>query len=106
VSTASTTGDSKKFISVGDYDLAKVDMNVNFGFFASALEDEKKEIKIGTLNIIRIAGQQYENFARSSFKYISELINDEEDEVRYFTLTTMEELLKKFKYVGVSFLII
>jgi hypothetical protein len=89
---------------VGDYDLAKVDINVNFGYFANALEDEKKEIKIGTLNIIRNAGLKYTDFARTSFKYISELINDEEDEVRYYTLATMEALLKKFQYIEVTFI--
>jgi hypothetical protein len=101
VSTISTTHDSKKFVSVGDYDISKIDINLNYGYFASALEDEQKEIKIGTLNLISIAGSNYENFAKLSFKYISELINDEEDEVRYFTVNTMEALIKKFKYIEV-----
>ena len=36
----------KKFVSVGDYELAKFDnnMGINFGFFASVLEEEKKEV--------------------------------------------------------------
>jgi hypothetical protein len=42
------SGSKKKFVSVGDYELAKYDTNsgMNYGFFASVLEEEKKEVKI------------------------------------------------------------
>ena len=45
-------------------------------------------------------------FSIISFKYIIELVNDEEDEVRHETVKTMEELIKNFKSVEVFDLIL
>jgi hypothetical protein len=96
----------KKFVSVGDYELAKFDssMGINYGFFASVLEEEKKEIKINTLKIISVIGakETYKEFAIKSFRYIIELVNDEEDEVRYETVKTLEDLITNFKSIEVS----
>jgi len=95
----------KKFVSVGDYELAKFDssMGINYGFFASVLEEEMKEIKINTLKIISVIGAKEINreFAIKSFKYIIELVNDEEDEVRYETVKTLEFLIGNFKSIEV-----
>jgi len=43
----------KKFVSVGDYELAKFDnnMGINYGFFAAVLEEEKKEVKYRSYKI-------------------------------------------------------
>lgn len=97
---------NKKFISVGDYELIKFDSNsgINYGFFASPLEDEQKEIKIGVLDLIGKIGtkNEYKELAMKSFKYIIELVNDEEDEVRYKTIECLEVLIKNFKKIDVS----
>ena len=98
------TLNGKKIISVGDYELGKFDLSagMNYGFFASGLEDERKEVKLGVLSLIKKIGKKYKEFSIKSFKYIIELLNDEEDEVRYETIECMEVLLTNFKYVEVK----
>lgn len=106
----SILGESKrnKLVSVGDYDFTKYenDLGSNFGFFAAPLEEEKKEIKNETLNLIASVGENfnYRDFAIKSFKYTIELVNDEEDEVRFTTLRCLEKLIKNFKYIDVKIL--
>jgi hypothetical protein len=103
MSSTQQVGAKKKFVSVGDYELAKFDTNLgmNYGFFASALEEQKKEIKIETLKLISKIGADCENkeFAKKSFKYTIELVNDEEDEVRYETIKCLEKLICNFKII-------
>jgi hypothetical protein len=96
-----------KLVSIGDYEMTKFDSDLatNFGFFAAALEEEKKMIKILTLNLISKIGasSQMKDFALISFKYVIELVNDEEDEVRYATIKCLESLIINFKKIEVSF---
>jgi hypothetical protein len=95
-----------KLVSIGDYEMTKFDSELatNFGFFAAALEEEKKIIKILTLNLISKIGAstQMKDFALISFKYVIELVNDEEDEVRYETIKCLESLIINFKKIEVS----
>lgn len=102
----SREGRRKKFISVGDYEinLSKADttsVNINYGFFAAALEEQKKEIKIACLKLISHIGSNPANkeFALKSFKYTIELVNDEEDEVRYESIKTLTTLICNFKKI-------
>ncbi len=98
-----TTSKSKKFISVGDYECVKFDANsgINYGFFASPLEDEKKDVRIGILRLIIKASSKSKEFAIKSFKYIIELLNDEDDDVRYETILCLEKLIEIFKFIEV-----
>jgi hypothetical protein len=108
----SNVGESKrnKLVSIGDYELTKYesDFSSNFGFFAAPLEEEKKEIKNETMNLIACIGEKAKNkeFAIKSFKYTIELVNDEEDEVRFTTLRCLEKLIKNFKYIDVRRILI
>lgn len=94
-----------KIVSMCDYELAKVDCETkqNYGFFAAALEEEKKEIKILALSLISKLGsfERMKEFSIISFKYVIELVNDEEDEVRYETCKCLESLIKNFKIIEV-----
>jgi hypothetical protein len=100
---ATGTHKTKKFVSQGDYEVSKVDSSIGviYGFFATALDDEKKEIKIECLKLIKLIGKKYKLFAETSFKYIVEMINDEEDEVRYETVFCLEDLISNFKELDV-----
>jgi hypothetical protein len=101
----SFTVSGSKLVSVGDYEMKDDDRISSFGFFAAALEEEKKEIKIETLNLISKLGaiESNKEFSIKSFKYIVELINDEEDDVRFATIKSLEILIKNFLYIDVIF---
>jgi hypothetical protein len=64
------------------------------------------KIKIKTLDLIGRIGmkEKYKEFAIKSFQYIIELVNDEEDEVRYKTVETLIRLIKNFKKIDVILL--
>lgn len=41
--------------------------------------------------------KKFENFSKTSFNYLIEMVNDDEDEVRFKTLEILLELIKIFK---------
>ena len=57
------------------------------------------------MNLIALIGKKKANkeFAIKSFKYTIELVNDEEDEVRFTTIKCLEILIKNFKIIDVCF---
>jgi hypothetical protein len=54
------------------------------------------------LNVIKIIARKYKTFAETSFKYIVEMINDEEDEVRFETILCLEDLISQFNILDVN----
>jgi hypothetical protein len=63
-------------------------------------------VKISTLNLISKIGneEKYKKFANKSFKYIIELINDEEDEVRFHTVKCLQSLCRSGIKIDVKYL--
>ena len=64
--------------------------DTTFGLFLYSLE-ESKEIKIKTLKLISKYHKEIK--AQNNFKYLLELINDEENEVRYEAVNCLETLI-------------
>ena len=64
--------------------------NTTFGLFLYSLE-ESKEIKIKTLKLISKYHEKIQ--AQNNFEYLLELINDEENEVRYEAINCLETLI-------------
>ena len=64
--------------------------NTTFGLFLYSLE-ETKEIKIKTLKLISKYHKEIK--AQNNFEYLLELINDEENEVRYEAINCLENLI-------------
>ena len=64
--------------------------DTTFGLFLYSLE-ETKEIKIKTLKLISKYHKEIQ--AKNNFEYLLELINDEENEVRYEAINCLEELI-------------
>ena len=75
-----------------------------YGFFANALDDDKKEVKICCLKTILNYGSSssFYQFSKISFVYIQEMINDEEEEVRFEAMRCLDILLSNFKSLEVS----
>jgi len=122
--------------------LSKIDSTTGilYGFFANALDDDKKEVKICCLKTILLYGgsnkesndrdkdrdciadvkyrvkdvnrsakdvivkefQHFQQFSKISFIYILEMINDEEEEVRFEAIQCLTTLLENFKSLDVS----
>lgn len=61
------------------------------GFLISALDDERKRVKILALNVISsiCKEKRFHNFSKNSFTYLLELIHDEEKEVRSKALESL-----------------
>ena len=64
--------------------------DTTFGLFLYSLE-ESKEIKIKTLKLISKYHKEIQ--AKNNFEYLLELINDEENEVRYEAINCLEALI-------------
>jgi hypothetical protein len=64
--------------------------DTTFGLFLYSLE-ESKEIKIKTLKLISKYHKEIQ--AQNNFEYLLELINDEENEVRYEAINCLETLI-------------
>ena len=64
--------------------------DTTFGLFLYSLE-ESKEIKIKTLKLITKYHKEIQ--AQNNFEYLLELINDEENEVRYEAINCLETLI-------------
>ena len=64
--------------------------DTTFGLFLYSLE-ETKEIKIKTLKLISKYHKEIQ--AQNNFEYLLELINDEENEVRYEAINCLETLI-------------
>ena len=64
--------------------------DTTFGLFLYSLE-ESKEIKIKTLKLISKYHKEIK--AQNNFEYLLELINDEENEVRYEAINCLETLI-------------
>ena len=64
--------------------------DTTFGLFLYSLE-ESKEIKIKTLKLISKYHKEIQ--AQNNFEYLLELINDEENEVRYEAINCLEVLI-------------
>ena len=92
----------KKINSNCDYQLKfENDLGSYYGFFASALDDERRIIKKKTLSLITkiILIRKFDLFAKKSFSYIIELIHDEEEDVRIHTVKCLKDILSVYKNI-------
>lgn len=81
--------------SAFDYKIKfETNLGGHFGFFTAALDDERKEIKRLSLQAIAniATTNNYFLFAKKSFSFVLELINDEEEEVRVYALDCLNQL--------------
>lgn len=69
------------------------------GFLITALDDERKRVKILALNVISdiCEEKRFHNFCKNSFTYLLELIHDEEKDVRSKALESLYKITINYK---------
>lgn len=97
----------KKLQSECDYYIKfESDLGSHYGFFALALDDERKLIRNKILDLIgNIASQKtFTFFAKKTFHYVIELLNDEEESIRVQTIKCLAKVVDNLNIVEDEYL--